>query len=101
MKKKDFANKHEVAIKDVEKCFGVLKARWPNLQQPSRLWGLCDIENVVIACCIMHNMIIAEEINHNLSVVLEHVCVENTHRNLNFEVYLQGQVEIQNKQQHF
>ena len=32
------------------RCSGVLHARWSILQQPSRLWGLCDIENVVIAC---------------------------------------------------
>ena len=49
----------------------------------------------------MHNMIIEDESDHNLLVVLEHVRDKNTHRNLNFESYLQGQVEIQNKDQHF
>jgi hypothetical protein len=36
-KKKHFANKQEAAKKDVERCFGVLKARWSILQQSSRL----------------------------------------------------------------
>ena len=49
----------------------------------------------------MHNMIIEDERDHNLSAVLELVRVENTHRNINFEEYLQGQVEIQNREQHF
>ena len=88
--KKHFANKQEAARKDVERCFGVLKVTWLILQRPSRLWGLCDIENIVLACCMMHNMIIEDERNHNLSVVLEPVRVENTHRNFNFEEYLQG-----------
>ena len=42
----------------------------------------------------MHNMIMEDVRDHNLSTVLEPVCVENTHRNLNFEEYLQEQVEI-------
>ena len=79
----------------------MLKTRWSIIQQPNRLWGLCDIENVIIACCIMHNMIIDDERDHNQSAVLEHVRVKNTHRNLNFEVDLQRQVEIQNREQHF
>ena len=49
----------------------------------------------------MHNMIIEDEKDHNLSAILEPVRVENTHRNLNFEEYLQGQVEIQIIEQHF
>ena len=55
VKKKHFVNKHEAAIKNVEMYFGMLKARWSILQEPSHLWDVCDIENMVIACCIMHN----------------------------------------------
>ena len=43
-KRKHFANKHEAAKKNMERCFGVFKTRWSILQQPSRLWGLCDIK---------------------------------------------------------
>ena len=85
----------------MERCFGVLKARWSILQQLNRLWDLCDIENIIYTCCIMHNMIIEDERDHNLSAVLEPVRVGNTHRNLNFEEYLQNQVEIQNMELHF
>ena len=46
-------------------------------------------------------MIIEDERDHNLSVALELARVENTHQNLNFEEYIQGQAEIQNKEQHF
>ena len=49
-KKKNFANKQKATRNDVERCFGMLKARWLILHQPSRLWGLCDIEN---ASCII------------------------------------------------
>ena len=85
----------------MERCFEVLKARWLILQQPSRLWGLCDIENMVIACFIMHNMIIEDERDHNLLAILEPMRVDNTHQNFNFEEHLQGQVEIQNREQYF
>ena len=44
----------------------------------------------------MHNMIIEDERDYNLSSLLEPMCIGITHRNLIFEEYLQGQIEIQN-----
>ena len=61
---------------------------------------MCDIGNMAIACCIVHNTIIEDERHHNLSYVLKPMCDENKHQNLNFEKYLQRQVEIQNRDLH-
>ena len=43
----------------------------------------------------MHNMIIEVERDYNLSFILEPMRVKNTHRNLNFEEFLQKEVEVQ------
>ena len=47
--------------KDVERCFGVLQARFAILQNPSRFWSMDVITNIMFACCIIHNMIIEDE----------------------------------------
>jgi len=56
--KKTFTKAHEAIRKEVECAFGMLKARFGILAQPSRLWFL-DLMNYVMTCCIiLHNMII-------------------------------------------
>ncbi|CAM6089268.1 unnamed protein product [Calypogeia fissa] len=61
MKRKYFARKQEGTRKDVERCFGDLKATFACLSQGGRWW---DIDTIVIvweATIIMHNMIVEDQ----------------------------------------
>ena len=44
--------------KDVERAFGVLKARFNILRHPFRYWKLEKVQNVVYCCVVLHNMTI-------------------------------------------
>ena len=48
-------------MKDVERCFGVLKQKWHIISNPSRMWHPKKIRRVMYACLIIHNMIIEHE----------------------------------------
>jgi hypothetical protein len=54
-KQTQFNNAQEAAMKDVERAFGILQARFTIVRGPTRFW---DIMN---ACVIMHNMIIEDD----------------------------------------
>jgi hypothetical protein len=56
-----FAQKQEGARKDVECAFGILQSRFCILRRPARLYEQGDLENVMLACIILHNMIIEDE----------------------------------------
>jgi hypothetical protein len=60
-KESNFALAQESARKDVERCFGVIQARWSMVAQPCRLWNTADISDVMYACLTMHNMILEVE----------------------------------------
>jgi hypothetical protein len=62
-KDKLFAQEQEGAGKDIERAFGVLCCRWTVLKQPARLYDRGQLENVVLACIILHNMIVEDEKN--------------------------------------
>lgn len=62
-KKKYFAKHQESCRKDVERCFGVLQARWCILDTPCRLWSPTAMSSVMHACIILHNMIIVDELD--------------------------------------
>jgi hypothetical protein len=51
----------ESCRKDVERCFGVLEARFQIVKNPSRLWDSHDMALVMQACIILHNMIVQDE----------------------------------------
>jgi Plant transposon protein len=58
LKRKLFAKTQESARKAVERVFGILFKRFAILYQPSRLWSLSDMGQVVETCCILHNLIV-------------------------------------------
>jgi hypothetical protein len=56
-----FAEKQEGARKDVECAFGILQSRFCILCRPTHLYEQGDLQNIMLACIILHNMIIEDE----------------------------------------
>ncbi|KAG1520947.1 hypothetical protein G6F52_007186 [Rhizopus delemar] len=75
-KAKIFAQKQEEARKDVERAFGVLKARFAIVREAARLWKKPDFCNIMQTCIILHNMIIEDERDSGLSQVVDYDGVE-------------------------
>jgi hypothetical protein len=59
--KEHYTKCQEGARIDVERAFGVLQARFEIVKNPVRQWDLGTIEDIMLACIIMHNMIIEDE----------------------------------------
>ncbi|XP_057523881.1 uncharacterized protein LOC130803698 [Amaranthus tricolor] len=56
-----FAQHQEAARKDVERAFGVLKARFAIIRKPSLAWDEERLSDIITSCIIMHNMIVEDE----------------------------------------
>ena len=61
LKKKHFVKARESAIKDVERAFKVLQARFTIVRGPARFWDEETLADIMKACIIMHNMVIEDE----------------------------------------
>ena len=59
--KEHYTKCQEGVRKDVERVFGVLQARFEIPKNPVRQWYLGTIEDIMLACIILHNMIIEDE----------------------------------------
>ena len=60
-KQKIYAQWQESCRKDVERAFGVLRAKWKILHTPARMWNPRDLNSIIRACIILHNMVIEDE----------------------------------------
>ena len=60
-KRKCFAELQESTMKDVERAFGVLQARFTIIRQPATFFYLETLRDIMKACIILHNMIIGDE----------------------------------------
>ncbi|XP_028088018.1 uncharacterized protein LOC114288658 [Camellia sinensis] len=56
-----FAKAQESARKDVDRAFGVLQARFAIVRGPAHFWKTEIMEDIMMACIIMHNMIVEDE----------------------------------------
>jgi hypothetical protein len=60
-KQKIYAQRQEACKKDVDRAFGVLRAKWKILHAPARPWKPKDLNSIIRACIILHNMVIEDE----------------------------------------
>ncbi|XP_042985320.1 uncharacterized protein LOC122313991 isoform X2 [Carya illinoinensis] len=60
-KKKYFAAAQKSVTKDVERAFGVLQARFAIIRGPVWFFHIETLNEIIMACIILHNMIIEDE----------------------------------------
>ncbi|XP_004305373.1 PREDICTED: uncharacterized protein LOC101298154 [Fragaria vesca subsp. vesca] len=56
-----FAKAQEGCMKDVERCFDILQARFGIVKGAARGWDKEDLQYIMLACIILHNMIVENE----------------------------------------
>jgi hypothetical protein len=103
-KKKHFASRQEACRKDVERCFGVLQARFAIIRNPCRQWSMNIIADIMFACYILHNMILDDEQDvPGLENILAPEFGGNVplRRGLSFEELATSTSEIENKDTHY
>ena len=103
-KRKHFASRQEACRKDVERCFGVLQARFAIIRNPCRQWSMDTISDIMFACCILHNMIIDDEREvPDLENILAPHFSDNVplRRGLSFQQLAANTREIENEDTHY
>ncbi|CAL9024546.1 unnamed protein product [Prunus brigantina] len=64
-KQKLFATYQEGYRKDVERCFGILQARWLIIRGAARMFDEEILRSIMMTCIILHNMIVEDEYDYN------------------------------------
>jgi hypothetical protein len=103
-KRSYFSERQEAVCKDVERCFGVLQARFAIIRNPCHHWSMEVISNIMFTCCILHNMILEDEEDvEGLEDIIPEfqVGVVPLERGLSFEDLLTSTTEIENSDTHF
>lgn len=102
-KRKHFSKRQEACRKDVERCFGVLQARFAIIRNPCRQWNVEVISDIMFACCILHNMILADERGLGLENVLGDLTegAVPLQRGLSFEDLVTHTRELENEETHY
>ncbi|CAL8113275.1 unnamed protein product [Prunus armeniaca] len=57
--------------KDVERCFGILQARWAIIRGAARLFDEEVLRSIMMTCIILHNMIVEDEYDYDVDEVYE------------------------------
>ena len=70
-KQKFFARYQEGYRKDVERCFGILQARWAIIRGAARLFDEEVLRSIMMTCIILHNMIVEDEYDYDADDVYE------------------------------
>ncbi|XP_070683181.1 uncharacterized protein [Malus domestica] len=65
-KEKHFASYQEGCRKDVERCFGILQARWAIVMGAAILFDVESLRSIMMACIILHNMIVEDEYDYEV-----------------------------------
>ncbi|CAL8151912.1 unnamed protein product [Prunus armeniaca] len=66
-----FAAYQEGYRKDVERCFGILQARWAIIRGAARLFDEEVLRSIMMTCIILHNMIVEDEYDYDVDEVYE------------------------------
>ncbi|KAI5324223.1 hypothetical protein L3X38_033296 [Prunus dulcis] len=64
-KEKYFAIYQEGYKNDVERCFGILQARWPIIKVAACLFDEDVLWSIMMTCIIPHNMIVEDEYDYD------------------------------------
>ncbi|KAM1578431.1 hypothetical protein ACFX1Z_039984 [Malus domestica] len=64
-KEKHFAKCQEGCRKDVERCFGILQARWEIIRAAARMFDVEALQSIMMTCIILHNMIVENEYDYD------------------------------------
>ncbi|KAI5328310.1 hypothetical protein L3X38_027707 [Prunus dulcis] len=64
-KQKFFARYQEGYRKDVERCFGILQARWAIIRGAARLFDEEVLRSIMMTCIILHNKIVEDEYDYD------------------------------------
>ncbi|XP_021802429.1 uncharacterized protein LOC110746511, partial [Prunus avium] len=70
-KQKLFAVHQKGYIKDVERWFGILQARWAIIRGAARLFDEEVLRSIMMTCTILHNMIVEDEYDYKSADVYE------------------------------
>ncbi|CAL8170129.1 unnamed protein product [Prunus armeniaca] len=70
-KEKSFAAFQENYKKNVERCFGILQARWGIITDAARMFDEEVLRSIMITCIILHNMIVEDEFDYDAPKVFE------------------------------
>jgi hypothetical protein len=103
-KQSHFAERQEAVRKDVERCFGVLQARFAIIWNPSRHWSMEVISNIMFTCCILHNMILEDEKDvQGLEYIISELegNVLPMQRGLTFDQLVRSTIELENEDTHY
>ncbi|XP_070679354.1 uncharacterized protein [Malus domestica] len=63
-KEKHFVRCQKGCRKDVERCFGILQARWAIVRGAARLFNVKSFRSIMMTCIIIHNMIVEDEYDY-------------------------------------
>lgn len=100
--KEHYTKCQESVRKDVERAFGVLQARFEIVKNLVRQWDLATIEDIMLACIIMHNMIIEDEQDLSLEAFADWgLPVERVRHPLSFRELQDGTKDLENVEVHF
>ncbi|CAL8998210.1 unnamed protein product [Prunus brigantina] len=58
-------------LKDVERCFGILQARWAIIRGAARMFDEEVLRSIMMTCIILHNMIVEDEFDYEAEEVYE------------------------------
>ncbi|KAL3701160.1 hypothetical protein R1sor_019182 [Riccia sorocarpa] len=98
-----FAKMQEAVRKDVERCFGVLQARFAIVSNPCRYWDQQQVKEIMLTCVVLHNMIVEDEQDDptlNNEFLFEEVTLPEFRRDRTFGDLLTETTEIEDSRIH-